>query len=69
MPHPQTLLPDFKQIKSVFCHFHMLHGVEHMVVAYLTHLLNAMVPKRGEVPVLTFCSLCLSSFHASEQAL
>lgn len=67
--HPRTLLPLFKQIESVFCHFHMLYGVEHMVVAHLTHLLNAMVPKRGEVSVLTFCSFLplLPSLPASMQ--
>lgn len=57
--HPRTPLPLFKQIKSVFCHFHMLYRVEHMVVAHLTHLLNAMVPKRGRCQCLHFVHFCL----------
>lgn len=45
--HPRTPSPDLKRIKSVFCHLHMLYRAEHMVVAHLIHLLNALVPKRG----------------------
>lgn len=46
----------------MFCHLHMLYRAEHMAVAHLIHLLNALVPKRGggEVPVLSSCSLWLS---------
>lgn len=64
--HPRTPLPDLKQIKSVFCHLHMLYKVEHMVVAHLTHLLNAMVPtKGGRCQCLHFVHFCLSC-HPSQ---
>lgn len=69
--HPRTPLPDLKQIKSVFCHLHMVYGVEHMVVAHLIHLLNAMVPKKGggASAYILFTFALLSSFPAPVQAL
>lgn len=66
--HPRTPLPDLKQIKSVFCHLHMLYRVEHMVMAHLTHLLNAIIPtKGGRCQGLHFVHFCLS--HHPSQAL
>lgn len=64
--HPRTPLPDLKQIKSVFCHLHMLYRVEHMVVAHLTHLLSATVPTKGGMcQCLRFVHFCLSR-HPSQ---
>lgn len=49
----------------------MVYGVEHMVVAHLIHLPNAVVPKKGAgaSAYILFTFALLSSFPAPVQAL